>query len=307
MATKLKHNKNFCNIEEKNTLKEFLKEELFFSNKAIKTSYISKNALNMHLAQKSELYLPQDLLNRFLINPKYTGPEIEVIYEDDIFIVVNKPSGIHGHAMDYYDTNTVLNFLRPSYNLLSLGSNKTEHEKGLLYRLDKLTSGVLVFIKDEIIHQNLRDSFKQIAKEKTYLAVVEGEVREAMSLTHHLISSGVKGERVIVSDAGVEANLSFKPLYYQAEKNISLLEIKLKEGHRHQIRVQLASYGHAIVGDPLYNDKHASSEGLESKRLFLHAFKYGLEVNGHATSFRADKADLFCDLLNLNSLMDVTS
>ncbi|MGI4993777.1 pseudouridine synthase [Halobacteriovorax sp. GFR7] len=304
MATKLKHNKNFCNLTEKDSLKEFLKGELHFSNKAIKTSYISKVMLQSHLAPKSELYLPRDLLNRFHVNPIYTGPAIEVIHEDDIFIVLNKPQGIHGHPMEYSETDTVLNFMRSHFNLPSLGNSRSDYEKGLLYRLDQLTSGVLIYIKDELIHENLRNSFSQIAKEKTYLAIVKGKVKEGKDLTDRLVSSGIKGEKMIVNDIGVEATLKVEPIFYQDKKDLTLVKITLNEGHRHQIRVQLSHAGFPIVGDPLYNDDYSEKE---DKRLYLHAFQYCLDVNGHTTCFKAEKAELFCDLLDLDSLMDVAS
>lgn len=304
MATKLKHNKNFCNLTEKDSLKEFLKGELHFSNKAIKASYISKVALQSHLAPKSELYLPRDLLNRFHVNPIYTGKAIEIIHEDDIFIVLNKPQGIHGHPMEYSETDTVLNFMRSHFNLPSLGNSRSDYEKGLLYRLDQLTSGVLIYIKDELIHENLRNSFSQIAKEKTYLAIVKGKVEEGMDLTDRLVSSGIKGEKMIVNEIGVEATLRVEPIFYQEKKNLSLVKVTLNEGHRHQIRVQLSHAGFPIIGDPLYNEDYNEKE---DQRLYLHAFQYCLDVNGHTTCFKAETADLFCDLLDLDSLMDVAS
>lgn len=303
MAIKSMHNKNFCNLEAKNSLKEFLKEELQISNKAIKTSFISKNALQRSIEKKQELYLPQDLLNRYLVGPIYNGPEVEVIFENEIFIVVNKPQGVHGHPMDYSENQTVLNFLRQNFKLPSLSKRGGDHEKGLLYRLDQLTSGVLIYIKDELIHQNLRDSFGQIAKEKTYLAIVNGRVLDEMSLEDRLVSSGVKGEKMIISDAGSIANLSLKPLHYHEQKNLSLVEVRLNEGHRHQIRLQLSHAGFPIVGDPLYNENFKEDD----KRLYLHAYQYCLEVNGHISCFKAERAELFCDLLDLNSLMDVAS
>ncbi len=303
MDTKLKHNKNFCNLNDKNTLKEFLKEELHLSNKAIKTSFISKMALQSQVIAKSEIYLPMDLINRFHVNPIYTGPSIEVIHEDDIFIVLNKPQGIHGHPMEYSETKTVLNFMRSHFCLPSLSNPRSDYEKGLLYRLDKLTSGVLIYIKDELIHENLRNSFSQIAKEKTYLAIVNGEVSESLHLVDRLVSSGLKGEKMIISDIGVEAQLDVEPLHFNREKNLSLVRIRLKEGHRHQIRVQLSHAGFPIVGDPIYNENYSEDD----KRLFLHAYQYCLEVNGHTTCFKAERAELFCDLLDLNSLVDVAS
>lgn len=301
MAIKSMHSKNFCNLNAKNTLKEFLKEELLLSNKAIKTSFISKLALQSSINEKQEMYLPVNLLNRFLVNPIYTGPEVEVIEENEIFLVLNKPQGIHGHPMDYYETNSVLNFLRQKFNLPSLGKRSGDYEKGLLYRLDQLTSGVLIYVKDELIHQNLRDSFGQIAKEKSYLAIVDGHVQSEMRLEDRLVSSGVKGERMIVSDAGTQAFLDLEPLYYHSEKNISLVQVTLYEGHRHQIRVQLSNASFPIVGDPLYNPGYSKDD----KRLYLHAYQYNLEVNGHLSSFKAKRADLFCDLLDLDSLVDV--
>ncbi|EPZ51845.1 RNA pseudouridine synthase [Bacteriovorax sp. BAL6_X] len=227
-----------------------------------------------------------------------------MIHEDDIFIVLNKPQAIHGHPMDYSETDTVLNFMRSHFNLQSLGNSRSDYEKGLLYRLDQLTSGVLIYIKDELIHENLRNSFSQIAKEKTYLAIVKGKVKESMDLIDRLVSSGIKGEKMIVNEIGVEATLRVEPIFYHEKKNLSLVKITLNEGHRHQIRVQLSHAGFPIVGDPLYNDDYNEKE---DKRLYLHAFQYCLDVNGHTTCFKAEKADLFCDLLDLDSLMDVAS
>ena len=102
--------------------------------------------------------------------------------------------------------------------------------------------------------------------------------------------------KVIISDSGSLCSASFSKVSYVQEDNVSLVEIKLKSGYRHQIRAQLSSLGFPIVGDELYGAQACS-------RVFLHALEYAFEFEGKSYSWCATSNGLFCDFLNLDSLI----
>jgi len=294
MDIKLKHN-NLCSLKENNTVKEFLKKELLFSSGSIKKIITNKKLLNRGVSTREELKIPLDLLNQKFINPCYEGVDIEVISECDDFIVLNKPDGVHGHPLNYSENNTVLNFLRSHLNRAELGIASDEKERGLLYRLDEQTSGVLIYVKNPDLHKNLREGFNNHVKKKSYLAVVEGLLEINQDVHDYLKGSGEKGSKVICSANGVKCSSHIQTLRKDDQNNRTLVRVDLKTGFRHQIRVQLANLGHSIHGDELYG-------GIPAERIYLHAYEYCLGDR----CWKASNNLLFSNLLNLNSLLDVS-
>ncbi|MBC7537787.1 MAG: RNA pseudouridine synthase [Bacteriovorax sp.] len=193
---------------------------------------------------------------------------------------MDKPANIFVHPLIYDEKNNCLSFLRahkPAY----LNVNTKNYDRGLLYRLDFETSGVLVYVKKEEAYQFLRENFKTIAKKKTYLCLVEGECSLVGAFTHYFSSKDIKGKRVIVSDnqsTGDKGELSLKALHYDLKTNTTLMEVDLKTGLRHQVRAQLAFLGFPLRGDLFYG-------GKAGKRLYLHALNYQLKFNNKNFSF----------------------
>jgi 23S rRNA pseudouridine1911/1915/1917 synthase len=286
--------KNLCSLNSDTTIKEFLTKELLFSSSVVKKEVPKKNQ-QLKAGPRSELEIPLNLLNNQIINPIYTGPEINIIDEDDDFIVVNKPAFIHGHPLRYEENKTVLNFLRSRFNLPWLGHRDENQERGLLYRLDEQTSGVLVYVKDQELHQQLRNNFSSIMT-KEYIAIVEGNLDIDEELTHYLGGSGSKGARVVEKDGGRECQAHFKSL--KKVNGNTLVKVNLKTGFRHQIRVQCSLLGHPIVGDELYG---AQAE----KRIYLHAYSYEINDNEIRKKWVSNEDQLFNDFLNLNCRFDV--
>jgi len=226
------------------------------------------------------LSLPLNFVNDGEINPEYIGPFIDVIYEDENFLVMDKPANLFVHPLVYDEKNNCLSFLR-NYRPASLKVNIKNYDRGLLYRLDFETSGVLVYVKIEEAYQYLREYFRIIAKKKTYQCLVEGECKLKGSFTHYFSSKDLKGKRVIVSDnesKGDKGELSLKSLSYNTMTNTTLMEVDLKTGLRHQIRAQLAHLGYPLRGDVFYGGKEAS-------RIYLHALNYQFEFENIAYSF----------------------
>lgn len=284
-----------CFLNSNKELQELLRTELFLSRAQIK-KYLTKKQQTFIPKKEQAIGLPMELVNNGLIYPEYTGEEIPIIYEDDLLLVFNKPSHIHGHPLNYSETNTVLNFARSRLNSCFLGKFSSNQERGLLYRLDEVTSGVLIYIKDEKIHSLIRESFDKAVKEKVYIAIVQGKTPEKNTLKHYFSSIGEKGKkRELSNEKGEElGELSYERISYCANEDLSCVRVFLKEGLRHQIRAQLAFVGHPILGDTLYG-------GKEHERIFLHALKYSFEFLGKTYSFSATSAELFDNFLDLNT------
>lgn len=290
------HNKiKFSSFEDYDSLEGLLKKDFGFSGNQIKKANLPKNFLRKNIKKGEELELPLDLINHGLISPNYQGPEVELIFEDSNFLVFNKPYQIHGHSQNYTDEKSLLNFMRASGLGHYLNVNSTEYERGLLYRLDKVTSGVLVYAKKESLYQNIRHSFNEIAREKIYLAIVSGDFNEEGERQHYLSPMGKAGMRMKTSlESGEQlAKAHFKKVHFNQLQNISLVQIKLVTGVRHQIRCQLAALGFPILGDELYGGKN-------SERVFLHAYYYAFEGDGFSLQAKASRAELFDDLISLD-------
>ncbi len=293
MDIKLSHTKkgSICSIHDYDSIEDFLKS-LGISRNLIKNS-LSRPKRLKPVRKKEALSLANEILNPYLVNCCYHGKEIEVIADDELFLVVNKPVGIHCHPLDYSQNDTVLNFIRSRYHFDSLYLLK-EHEKGLLNRLDQVTSGVLIYCKRSIIHKELRENFAHFAKKKYYLAVVRGDFNREGKVVSYLGATGSK-KSLVVEDIknGRPVEAFFKKEVYDHKNNLSLVSVQLKTGARHQIRFQLSNLGFPILGDELY--------GAESSdRVYLHAFQYALEYKEVEYHYEAVPDGLFEDLLNLN-------
>lgn len=266
-------------LESISSVEEFLRINFHTSSSRLK-KYFDKSFLNRSLKKHAVLSLPLNFVNDGEINPEYTGPLIDIIYEDENFLVMNKPNNLFVHPLVYEEKNNCLSFLR-SHNYTCLNINTKNYDRGLLYRLDFETSGVLVYMKNDELYKYMRGHFKKIAKEKKYLCRVEGECCLEGAYVHYFSSRDLKGKRITVSnnkEKGERGELVLKPIEYDTETATTLMEIDLKSGLRHQIRAQLSHLGFPLRGDFLYG-------GKEANRLYLHALNYHLEFVGKSYSF----------------------
>lgn len=268
--------------------KDFLKH-LGLSKAQYKKAGFKKN---LSFKKGRQIELPCDVLRNGEINPIYSGPEINILHEDENFLAVSKPYGVHGHPLSFSETKTILNFLRDKNKSYDFGGA----EKGLLYRLDRETSGILVLAKKEDLYKKIRENFDQFAKEKIYLAIVEGELKDLGRVEHRLKSFGEKGAKQVESHEGNLSKLVIKKTVYNHVENCTLVMISLETGRRHQIRTQLDLLGHPILGDVLYGAKQAD-------RLYLHAYKYSFSWKQESYSFADDRASLFDKFFDLNSCL----
>lgn len=251
-------------LNDEPSLMTALKEGLHFSGQLLKKHFAKKD-LERSWSKHKSVVLPLDLVNHGQINPEYLGPEVRILKETDTYIAIHKPAGIHSHPHRYSDKNTVLNALVKLQKWDVLSVNTENYDRGLLFRLDQDTSGVLILAKTSQYFERLRKNFNAEMKMKVYLAIVEGSFNKEGRHTHYFKASEAKGSKQKVGHDGEPGSLSVRKL---AEANgLSLVEVELKTGLRHQIRAQLAALGYPILGDELYG-------GRPAERLFLHAYRY---------------------------------
>lgn len=196
---------------------------------------------------------------------------LEILFEDKNLLVINKPAGmvVHPDETGHHSGTVVHAALAHAEQLSGIGCIK---RPGIVHRLDKDTSGVLMIAKNDTTHQKLCKLFYDRKVKKTYVTLVKGTPKsQSGRIEVPLSRSGTNRKKMAVSYQGRNAITKFEILMNYG--SVSLLKVNIETGRTHQIRVHLASIGHPVVGDPLYGDKKLNEKfnKLGLKRQFLHA------------------------------------
>lgn len=194
---------------------------------------------------------------------------IEVIYEDKDIIVINKPKGLVVHPAVGNPDGTLVNAIMAicKDSLSGIGG---EIRPGIVHRLDKDTSGVLIVAKNDNAHICISEQIKNHETEKTYIALVRGSVKENEATINMPIGRSNKDrKKMAVTKDGKNAITHFKVL--KRYEKYTLLEVKIETGRTHQIRVHLSHIGYPVVGDYTYsngrNDFNVEGQMLHSKKI----------------------------------------
>jgi 23S rRNA pseudouridine1911/1915/1917 synthase len=192
---------------------------------------------------------------------------LDILYEDDDVVAVNKPAGLVVHAGAGRSSGTLVNALLHHFNGLS--SVGGDLRPGIVHRLDKGTSGVLLVARTDAAHRSLAAQFSSHTIEKTYLAIVQGQLKSEHGVIDLPISRDpIHRTRMTARLAGGRpAHTEYQVLRQYAK--FALLEVHIGTGRTHQIRVHLASLGHPVAGDPLYG----AAAQPELGRPWLHALR----------------------------------
>jgi 23S rRNA pseudouridine1911/1915/1917 synthase len=258
------------------------------AHKLIQDSYVTVNnqpakpSLKLQKGDQVEVMIPPP-------SPINITPEaipLKIIYEDNDLMVVDKPAGLTVHPAPGHYTGTLANAILAHIPDLEAGE---ANRPGIVHRLDKDTSGLIVVAKNPVAHMKLAEQFKSRGVVKVYQALVKGHLTPQEGNIEANIGRHPRDrKRMAVVAGGREARTEYRVIKYI--NNYSFLEVKPKTGRTHQIRVHLAAIGFPVVGDSTYGVK---SDFLS--RQFLHAAKLRFKLPS-TSEFREFQSELPADL-----------
>ena len=219
-------------------------EKILVNGKKIKPSY--------KIQEKDEITVEEEKPKE--IELKAQDIPVEIIYEDTDIIVVNKPKGMVVHPANGNPDGTLVNAIMAicKDSLSGIGG---EIRPGIVHRIDKDTSGILIIAKNDKAHINLSEQIKNHEVQKTYIAMVRGMVKENEATINMPIGRSTRDrKKMAVTQNGKQAITHFKVIKRFPNHNCTLLEIKIETGRTHQIRVHLSQIGYPIIGDSVYSN-----------------------------------------------------
>ncbi|MDQ2655691.1 MAG: RluA family pseudouridine synthase [Chloroflexota bacterium] len=217
---------------------------------------------------------------------------LEIVYEDADVIVVNKPAGMVVHPAPGHPRGTLANALVAHVPEIAVGGS---HRPGIVHRLDKDTSGLIVAAKTDRGKLTLVDQWAARSVDKTYITLVSGSPEEdEATIDAPIMRDTQNRQRMAVHRNGRDAVSHFKVL--ERFPDATLLEVTIETGRTHQIRVHLAFAGLPVVGDPVYG--RPGSDPVHAGRQLLHASRLGFELpNGSRVTFEAPLPEDFAAAL----------
>ena len=271
------------------------KNENDISRTRIKNLILNKKLKlnNKILIDPSKKISTGDVLDLTIPEPKKASLKpykfkLDIIYEDEDLIVLNKPSGIVMHPGAGNLNNTIVNALMDR-NQSSLSNIGDELRPGIVHRIDKNTSGLVVIAKNNQAHENLSNQFSEHSIKRIYQLLIWGKIRPSKGKIETLIARSSKNRQLmeVSISKGKKAITNYKTIEIFENKNtptLSLLECRLETGRTHQIRVHMNYLGNSIVGDDKYNKKFKKIKNIDPlleknlinlNRQFLHAKTIG--------------------------------
>ena len=219
---------------------------------------------------------------------------VEVVYEDNDIIVVNKPKGLVVHPANGNWDGTLVNAIMAicKDSLSGIGG---EIRPGIVHRLDKDTSGLLIIAKNDESHLNMSNQIKDRKVKKIYYALVRGVVSEDEATINMPIARSTKDrKKMAVNKNGKEAITHFKVL--ERFSKYTLLEVKIDTGRTHQIRVHLSEIGHPVVGDEVYSNGK-NDFGIKGQLLHAKSLTFRHPITGEEMHLEAELPKEFTDVL----------
>lgn len=235
--------------------------------KLIEAGNVSVNGA-IETSVKSNVSESDEIQVKELVLPDHSEQTLPVLYEDENVIVIDKPVGVLTHSKGALnDEFTVAEFVR--------GKTTYKHDTnrpGIIHRLDRATSGVIVCVKNDETASYLARQFSDRTTKKQYAAVVSGQPKQDEAVIDLPIGRNPKSPSTFkVDPAGKPAETYYKVLSSSGDH--SLVELRPKTGRTHQLRVHMSHIGTPIVGDPVYGDENAD-------RMYLHAMSLEITLPG---------------------------
>ena len=260
-------------------------EKILLNGKKVKPSYkvVENDKIEVEEEKPKEVELKAQEL------------PLEILYEDNDIIVVNKPKGMVVHPGNGNPDGTLVNALM-AHCKDSLSGIGGEIRPGIVHRLDKDTSGVIIAAKNDKAHITLSNQIKNHEVKKTYIALVRGIVKENHATINMPIGRSKKDrKKMAVEKDGKEAITHFKVLKRFPEDNVTLLEINIETGRTHQIRVHLSHIGYPIIGDEVYSNGK-NKWGIKGQALHAKSLEFKHPITGKEMKIEAKLPEYFKEI-----------
>ena len=268
------------------TITKMIEESyILVNNKVIKPSYKVK--------ENDSILIKDGFVKE--MNLEATKMDIDIVYEDEYLMVINKPSGLVVHPGAGNFNNTLVNGLLYYNKTLSKGE---DFRPGVVHRLDKDTSGLMLVAKDDKAHEILADDFKNKRIHREYIALLDGVFPQEKAIVDAPIGRSKEFfDKMEVRSDGKKAITNIEVL--KKYKDYTLVKLVLETGRTHQVRVHMASIGHPLLGDAVYGPAKCPFKNLQGQT--LHAKILGIihPRTGEYMEFDAPLPDYFNNLLQI--------
>jgi 23S rRNA pseudouridine1911/1915/1917 synthase len=272
--------------------------EVLINKKSVKPSYILK--------QDDEIEVNLEIKkNQLQKNDKI---KVEIIFQDENIVVINKPAGLTVHPMEYAETETLVNFLLAKFpEIIDVGDGSvgSEFRPGIVHRLDKDTTGVMVIARNQKAFEELKNLFQNRKIEKKYLAIVLGKIVPRQGVIEKDLARSVGHKRQVIAHKRTSTKVKPAITEYQVLKEFekcSLVEAVPKTGRTHQIRIHFFSLGNPIIGDKTYRIKK-NIVRIGAERQLLHAKELSFELFNKKHTFLADLPKDFNDFIKTQEVL----
>lgn len=292
---------------------KFLKERIFFDEEIARAEII-KNIKNGNVSVNGKEIKPSYILKendvvdveRETHNAKLLANQeidLQIIYQDENIIVLNKPAGLKVHGDNFDDKNNLVNGLLSKFpEMENVGEDRLR--PGIVHRLDKDTSGVMVAARNQKTFEELKKKFQGREMEKKYLAIVCGHLPNKEGKIEAPIARAMNYKKQKIAQGRVRGKIRPAITLYKVVKkleNFDLVEVWPKTGRMHQIRVHLAHISHPVAGDQKYARKEFKNLP-GAKRQMLHAKELKFNLNERDYNFSVEPPVDFADFLKSASL-----
>lgn len=288
-------------------LDSYLSAESGFSRSHIKKAIDDGLVtLNGEVAKPKFIVKEGDVICMQMVEPKPLEVKpvdipLEIIYQDADLAVINKQQGLTVHAGSGTDENTLVNALL--YSLDSLSGINGVIRPGIVHRIDKDTSGLLVVAKNDASHVSLAGQIENKSCKRVYLALLHGNLKSDFGTVDNFIDRSQKDRTAFAVSKGQKGKRAITDYKVVARYNgYTLCEFSLRTGRTHQIRVHAKHLGHPVVGDRVYGPKKCP---FELNGQLLHAYKLSFThpTSGEQLTFSCELPEYFKDTLNKLTLI----
>ena len=256
------------------------------NNSVVKTSY--------KLKPNDIVFIDESALESSPEGIKAENIPLDILYEDDDILVVNKPKNMVVHPGSGVKNGTLVNAIVGKYELSDEGES---FRPGIIHRLDKDTTGVLVIAKNNYSHENIANQIKNRTTKKEYVALVKGIIKEDKGVIDMPIGRSTEDrKKMAVTKNGRVAHTEFQVLNRYTE-GYTLIKVSLKTGRTHQIRVHMSKIGHPVVGDTTYSNGK-NPFGVTSQMLHSHILGFIHPTKNEYVEFEAPVPEYFTKIVD---------